>query len=182
MVLRCSSGSVPSAPRTVRASSRRATSTSVRSGASKRSSTTSSVALQPVDGSVVDDPEDPGAHAPARLVVPQAIAPDRQERLLHDILRRGLAAGDPVGERVRRPAVAVIEQLERARILALHELHHLFVRQIADVMRHSEVPTRERPSRMCRLAPQALLDVVRHAADRLLERLKAAGLTLLLLL
>ena len=44
-------------------------------------------AAHPVDRPVVDDPEDPGPDAAARLVVAQPAAPDRQERLLHDVLR-----------------------------------------------------------------------------------------------
>jgi hypothetical protein len=40
------------------------------------------IAAQGVDGAVVDDAEHPGAHAPARGLVAQPAAPDRQERLL----------------------------------------------------------------------------------------------------
>jgi hypothetical protein len=46
--------------------------------------------------------------------------------------------------------VAVVEQLEGARVAALHELHHLLVGQIADVACHSRFPTREEPFRMIR--------------------------------
>src|SRR4029077_6794758 len=43
-------------------------------------------AAQRVDRPVVGDPEDPRAHAAAAAVVARPAAPDRQERLLHDVL------------------------------------------------------------------------------------------------
>ena len=46
--------------------------------------------------------------------------------------------------------MAVVEQLEGARVASLDELHDLLVGQIADVVCHSRVPTRERPIRMIR--------------------------------
>ena len=60
------------------------------------------VAPQRVDGAVVDDAQHPGAHAAAVGAVAQPAAPDRQERLLRDVLGGDTVADHPVGERERR--------------------------------------------------------------------------------
>ena len=97
--------------RTIAASSRRATSSSTRSGASRRSAGRLVVraalgvhrrAAQRVDRAVVDDPEDPGAHRAARAVVVRAGAPQVQERLLDDVLGAPRACR-PSGRRASRP-------------------------------------------------------------------------------
>ena len=55
-------------------------------------------AAQRVDGPVVDDPEDPRPHRAAGAVVARVRPPQREERLLHDLLGGHPLAGHPVGE------------------------------------------------------------------------------------
>ena len=58
-------------------------------------------------------PEQPRAHAAARSVIARTASPQREESLLGDVLGGGALADHPVGERVRRSAVAVVDDLER---------------------------------------------------------------------
>ena len=85
------------------------------------------VAAQHVDRPVAHDAQQPCAHAAARAVEAGAAAPHGQEGLLGDVLRHAPVADDPVGERVGRAAVAVVDDLERARVLALDERHQVLV-------------------------------------------------------
>ena len=87
------------------------------------------VAAKGVDPAVVDDPEDPCAHASALAPVPQPAAPDREERLLRDVLGAGAVADHAVGEREGRSAVAVVDRLEGAGVAGRHEVHQFLVGQ-----------------------------------------------------
>ncbi len=84
-------------------------------------------AAQVVDRAVVDDAQHPRAHGAAVAVVAGAGAPDAQERLLGDVLGAVAGADDPVGERERRRGVALVDDLERRRLPAAHELHEVLV-------------------------------------------------------
>ena len=85
------------------------------------------VAPQHVDRAVAHDAQQPGAHAASRAVEPRAAAPHRQERLLGDLLGHRAVAHDAVRERVGGAAVTVVDDLERRRVLALHERHQVLV-------------------------------------------------------
>ena len=52
---------------------------------------------------------------------------DREEGLLRDVLGRAAVTNDPVGERVRRAAMTVVDDLEGGRFLALDERHQVLV-------------------------------------------------------
>jgi len=56
-----------------------------------------------------------------------AAAPDRDERFLRHVLGDRGVADDAVRKRVRSAAVAVVENLERSRVLALDERHQILV-------------------------------------------------------
>src|SRR5919204_557844 len=57
-------------------------------------------AAQGIDRAVADDPQHPGANAPARGVEAGGAPPDGEKGLLGDVLRHARLAHDPVGERV----------------------------------------------------------------------------------
>ena len=75
----------------------------------------------------------PTWHAAPRALVADLAAPDREERLLHDVLRHGSLPHHAVGERERRSTVPVIQNLERARVAALHDVHQLLIGQAWEV-------------------------------------------------
>ena len=102
-------------------------------------------AAELVDRAVVDDPEHPRAHRAAGALVAGAGAPDRQEGLLHDVLGDVAAADHPVGEREGGAGVAVVDQLERARVVALDQLHEVLVGERAKVCRSGHVVEVLRP-------------------------------------
>ena len=60
-------------------------------------------------------------------VVARARAPQRQERLLDDVVGRALAPAHAVGERVRGGAVAVVDHAERLGVAAARAVHELLV-------------------------------------------------------
>src|SRR5205807_283702 len=84
-------------------------------------------AAQRVDRTVVDDAEQPRANASAVAVIARPAAPQRQTRLLHDVLREGAVGADPTGERERGVGMAVVDHLERSSVATTHELHQLLV-------------------------------------------------------
>ena len=69
-----------------------------------------------VDAAVADHGEDPGAHAAAPRPVATGRAPHLDERFLEQVLCRLPPVHEAVGQRVRRAAVAVVEQGERPRV------------------------------------------------------------------
>ena len=140
----CSAGSVVSAWRISCASSSRATSTSVRSRASKRSSMPSSLArrrswtTERRSESIArlwTMPEHPRADRAAGAVVARAAAPQRQERLLDDVLGGRAAAAHAVGERERGAGVPLVDDLEGRRLAAADELHEVLVGEVAQLRR-----------------------------------------------
>src|SRR5205085_2145695 len=62
-----------------------------------------------------------------RAVVALVRAPEREERLLHDVLGRRARTDHAVREREGDARMAVVEDLERARLAAADELHELLV-------------------------------------------------------
>src|SRR5262245_54888857 len=67
------------------------------------------LAADEVDGAAMDEREDPGRRLGALAAVAVRRAPDREERILHGVLRERLVAEDAVGETVGNAAVAVVE-------------------------------------------------------------------------
>ena len=139
------------------------------------------IAAQSVDRPVVDDAEHPGADAAAVGLVAQPAAPDREERLLGDVLGGDPVAHHPVRERERGTAVAVVEHLERPRVALLDQGHDLLVGEVLDVVGSGHhVPSIRAP------APgpdqrEALLKIGSELAQALLELTQRATLLLLLL-
>src|SRR5207253_10476895 len=84
--------------------------------------------------------------AAALALVAEAAAPDREERLLGDVLGDHAVADHAVGEREGRTAVPVVDRLERARVSSRDELHELLVGQPRDVRGsdHARKPPRGR--------------------------------------
>jgi hypothetical protein len=64
-----------------------------------------------VERPVAHDREDPPTGAPARLLVCVCVAPHGQERLLHDLLGDAASPAHTVGERLRGPTEAAVQQL-----------------------------------------------------------------------
>ena len=96
-------------------------------------------AAQRVDRPVVDDAQHPGAHRSAGAVVAGPRPPHRQERVLHDVLGGAAGAHHAVGEREGSGRVALVDELERARVAATHELHQVLVGQRVQVAPHRVV-------------------------------------------
>src|ERR1700733_1068142 len=92
---------------------------------------------QGVDCTVVHDAEHPRAHAAATAVVARAAAPQRQERLLHDVLRERSLSAHAIRQREGCIRVAVIDHLERVRAAPVYELHELLVREHAQPLRRA---------------------------------------------
>ena len=136
----CSSGSSCIAPRTWRAVSRRIASESVSSpaGCASRvaSSSKSSFGALPAwrrSASIERLRTTPRVH---ERTLPRAAsnrAPLRQIDRNASCVTSSAACGiadDPVGERIRRSAVTVVEDLERGRVLALDEGHEVLVGEL----------------------------------------------------
>src|SRR5215204_171900 len=73
--------------------------------------------------------EHPGSHASPLLMIASGCPPHLEERLLHEVLRRLTLAHHPVGQRVRGPAVTVVELRERLGVPTLSEGYQILVRQ-----------------------------------------------------
>ena len=69
----------------------------------------------------------------ARLWTMPSAAPQREERLLHDVLSQAARADHPVGEAVGGSAVPVVHERERSRVGAAHEQHELLVGHAAEL-------------------------------------------------
>jgi hypothetical protein len=69
-----------------------------------------------VDRAMVHEGQEERPERPAGRVVRLGGAPEREEGVVHDVLRQDLLAGDANGETVRRARVAVIELVERGAI------------------------------------------------------------------
>ena len=86
-------------------------------------------AAEPVDGAVMDDRADPGAQAPPLRPVGGRAPPDREERLLDDVLGGTGVAEDAQGEREGEPPVPVVEHLDPLRRGLSNQVDDPFVRR-----------------------------------------------------
>src|SRR3954452_20090105 len=130
------------------------------------------VAPQCVDRPVVDDPEHPRAHAALLALVADLAAPDRQKRLLDDVLGHRPLAHHPISQRERRAAVTVVEHLEGSRVPALHHVHQLLVCQAREVHVNPYAPLRvpdQRPRRL-RMSPDTSCALFSSARSRVAPR------------
>lgn len=89
-------------------------------------------AAQRVHRPVMDDAQQPAPHAPALGPVAAVAAPDREEGVLDDVVRRA-RADHAIRERVRGPAVAVVERFEGLDVAVLDEQHQLPVGQVPEI-------------------------------------------------
>src|SRR5205085_2330161 len=74
------------------------------------------LATEDINGTVVDDRQEPGTWVAALAAVAPRSPPGRQERILDDVLRGLALPEDPVGQRVRQTPVAVVKRGEGAQI------------------------------------------------------------------
>ena len=101
------------------------------------------LAAHEVDRAPVDERHDPRARLRALGQVLRGAAPDREERLLHRVLRQRLVAQHPQREAVGGPPVAVVELRQRDLVRPRDERDDCFVRKVCQVAtRHGPAPYR----------------------------------------
>src|SRR5438876_9172707 len=141
IVRRCACGSASRAARTVRPSTFFSAASGVlvtglklrhleRRGPERR------LATKDVDGTVMDDREEPGPGIPALAAIARRAAPGGEEGVLYDVLGALTLPEDPVGQGVRQASVAVIERGERAQIPGGQGAQERVVGRL--LVRHSE--------------------------------------------
>src|SRR5438128_2776579 len=94
------------------------------------------LATKDVDGTVMDDREEPGPGIPALAAIARRAAPGGEEGILYDVLGALALPEDPVGQGVRQASVAVIERGERAQIPGGQRAQEGVVGRL--LVRHSE--------------------------------------------
>src|SRR5439155_8853866 len=81
------------------------------------------LAPEKVDGAVVDDREKPSAGVAPLPAVAGGAPPGRQVGVLDHVLRGLALAEDPVGQRVRKPSISVVQRRESPQV-AIGERRH----------------------------------------------------------
>jgi len=81
------------------------------------------------------DPQDPVANAPARAVIPGTGAPQRQKRLLNNVLRKGATSDHAVASEKAASTCRSMTISKRGRFILADEFHQLLVRKLAQFCR-----------------------------------------------